>query len=341
MLTISACYDIPIQEQKKPEEKVCAKNQTKSLEKKSSVKNQKSSDIRKTFVSTKRISFSDYYSSYVGHETQYLKKILADLKNDGCKKFIYLAGDSSLDNKFWLGGSEFYADAVNGYEKILMPAKMKKDINYWLNYFLEKKKKSDQERVCAINTAMEASKVAGRKAKLLEQDQFIKENISANDFLVISIGGNDVALSPDENIARALQKLANNANDSEAYELLNSIFFDSTKRYAERLIEKNKPQKVAISMIYFPDRNRNISSWASASLDGLKYNSNPDLLEKLIKGLFESSTKRIKIANTTVIPVALFEVLDGKNSSDYVSRVEPSIDGGKKIASLLLKKLEL
>ena len=40
-----------------------------------------------------------------------------------------------------------------------------------------------------------------------------------------------------------------------------------------------------------------------------------------------------------MIPVALFDVLDGKCSDDYVARVEPSASGGEKMADLILDKL--
>ena len=45
---------------------------------------------------------------------------------------------------------------------------------------------------------------------------------------------------------------------------------------------------------------------------------------------------QIKISGSQVIPVPLFVPLDGKNSRDYVSRVEPSVQGGKKMAEFLL-----
>ena len=35
----------------------------------------------------------------------------------------------------------------------------------------------------------------------------------------------------------------------------------------------------------------------------------------------------------------LYEVLDGKTSADYVQRVEPSVQGGKKMADALLSAL--
>ena len=39
-----------------------------------------------------------------------------------------------------------------------------------------------------------------------------------------------------------------------------------------------------------------------------------------------------------MVPVALYEVLDGNNAADYVQRVEPSVQGGRKLSELLLLK---
>lgn len=41
-----------------------------------------------------------------------------------------------------------------------------------------------------------------------------------------------------------------------------------------------------------------------------------------------------------MIPVPLFNVLDGKRSEDYVARVEPSAIGGRKMAEFLLDLIE-
>ena len=41
-----------------------------------------------------------------------------------------------------------------------------------------------------------------------------------------------------------------------------------------------------------------------------------------------------------MIPVPLFHVLDGKNTEDYVARVEPSALGGKKMAEYLLDVID-
>ena len=48
----------------------------------------------------------------------------------------------------------------------------------------------------------------------------------------------------------------------------------------------------------------------------------------------------IQISGCNVIPIPLFETLDGKTTSDYVARVEPSCTGGRKIAECLLEAIE-
>ena len=52
--------------------------------------------------------------------------------------------------------------------------------------------------------------------------------------------------------------------------------------------------------------------------------------------MFIHATAKIKIEGTEVIPFPLFEVLDGSNSGDYEQRVEPSPQGGQKMAKALM-----
>jgi hypothetical protein len=49
---------------------------------------------------------------------------------------------------------------------------------------------------------------------------------------------------------------------------------------------------------------------------------------------------KIKIQGCEVIPVPLFNVLNGKNTQDYAYRVEPSAQGGRKMAEYLLDIIE-
>ena len=62
-----------------------------------------------------------FFSPYHGHDVAHLDSVRRQLSAGGVRRFLYLAGDSSLDNKFWLLGGAGVA-ATNGYERILSPA---------------------------------------------------------------------------------------------------------------------------------------------------------------------------------------------------------------------------
>eukprot|EP00408_Alexandrium_pacificum_P054786 CAMPEP_0171268958 /NCGR_PEP_ID=MMETSP0790-20130122/59943_1 /TAXON_ID=2925 /ORGANISM="Alexandrium catenella, Strain OF101" /LENGTH=124 /DNA_ID=CAMNT_0011737743 /DNA_START=1 /DNA_END=375 /DNA_ORIENTATION=- len=88
-------------------------------------------------------------------------------------------------------------------------------------------------------------------------------------------------------------------------------------------------------MIYYLDE-KSTGSWADGALTCMCYNCYPQRLQAAIRAMFHLATKRIHIPDTEVVAVPLFRVLDGKSSDDYVQRVEPSPDGGRKLAVAVL-----
>jgi len=109
------------------------------------------------------------------------------------RNFIFLAGDSSLDNKHWFINNPDKGNPLNGYEEII-EGNMTKDVSYQINSSLN----SDEilKKYICINTAVEATTLESRKNSLQHHsDIFIKDNIQPNDILIISVGGNDVAFT--------------------------------------------------------------------------------------------------------------------------------------------------
>ena len=91
--------------------------------------------------------------------------------------------------------------AVGAYKRILQPPTSKCDVTYWLNYLSEQRANNTtnnqtKKRTAAINTAVEATTLNERTYKPRPQDLFLRDNISAQDTLIVSIGGNDVAMMP-------------------------------------------------------------------------------------------------------------------------------------------------
>ena len=135
------------------------------------------------------VSATDFYSEYFGHDTEHLRALHDQLRRGG-RSAVFLAGDSSLDNKCWLGAT---SPALNGYQCVLSPPVQKQDVCYWLNH--EAVRRGRQDLFC-LNTAIEATSLNDRACgRLLRQDLFIRDHITGDDYLIVSVGGNDLALA--------------------------------------------------------------------------------------------------------------------------------------------------
>jgi len=67
----------------------------------------------------------------------------------------------------------------------------------------------------------------------------------------------------------------------------------------------------------------------------LGYDTNPGKLQAVMRQVYAWGVSQIKIPGVEIVPLALYEVLDGKDTSDYVQRVEPSVTGGEKMAKAI------
>lgn len=326
--------------------------------------------------SSTKVDTSRYYSEYHGHLVEHLKVLLPALR-ESSDSLIWTAGDSSLDNKYWFSDKR---EAVGAYREILDPPMMNADVTYWLNRLaIDRGAQNDNNNsnaksktnLATINTAIEATTIQQRTWKLLKQDAFLRDNIQSNDTLVVSIGGNDVANAPTPTTICAMLSLvklplsclehsktcwtppcnehcygcgpvAMAACCSSAPPCLgyvNHLFGTRIQHYIEGLTQKTKPKRVLVCMIYYLDETPS-ASWAGPALKALGYDDDPERLQYLIRKMYVEAISKIEIPGTTVIPVPLFDVLDGKNSGDYVDRVEPSSQGGRKMAEYLLDVIE-
>lgn len=298
-------------------------------------------------TATCRVSSRAYYSTYHGHSTQLLRPVLDALRGPGLQRrqAIFFAGDSSLDNKYWFPDS---APAVNGYEGVLDPAEMKEDVCYCVNRELVSRRLGSH--AFAINTAVEATTLGERSSwygGLNGQDRFIQENLAQGDSLVVSVGGNDIALAPSLATIASMLSLVYLASDESLEQGTATgmghfihMFRDQLQSYVSQLVQRCKPRKILLCMIYYPGVDGE-GSWADFALSAMSYNMNPERLQLAIRSVFRLAVSQVRIEGVEVVPVPLFEALDGTISEDYVERVEPSPAGGRKMAHLLVDKLGL
>lgn len=145
---------------------------------------------------------------------------------------------------------------------------------------------------------------------------FLRDNIRSNDVLVVSVGGNDIALAPTPcTIANMLALIS--CTTTSCIEACScgcalpcddccagcgpgclscclawppglgyfiNLFGSRVQCYIERLLSgRERPRAVLVCMIYYPSKKAPGSSWADFALASLGYNNNPGRLQALIR----------------------------------------------------------
>lgn len=243
-----------------------------------------------------RVSSRRFYAHYHGVEIDLLLKVYASLrmgKEENARPLIWLAGDSSLDNKHWLyeqdvaddlNDDSYTGPALNGYEHIL-DHRCVKDVCYFLNDALLER----ASPYAAINTAVEASTLSDRiKGGLLANDQLIRDHMQPQDVLVVSVGGNDVALRPSLStilsvawLALASKKENIAAGTAWGTGHVKKLFREHLQQYISMLCAKVLPKKVLLCWIYYPCESG--SGWADPLLKTLGYDKDPTVLQSIIQ----------------------------------------------------------
>jgi hypothetical protein len=291
-----------------------------------------------------KIDANKFWNNWSGHPVKDVETVYEQLGTNK-ERVVWLVGDSSLDNKHWifeeLNNGKY--KNINGYETLISPNVAVPDVAYHFNQLILD---NGLNWLC-INASIEESMLRQRQNQLLPHDLVVQKNIKQNDVLIVSVGGNDVAMMPTLQtiwavfrsvMCSSLEKIQDGT--APGCEYLIKLFSVKVQEYIEKIIGDKKPSAVLVCMIYYPDTNWKISSWANFTLSVMGYNRNPAKLKALTSLIFEKATKQITIEGVKCIPIPLFEVMDGSDSSLYVARVEPSNEGGKKMAECFLNALQ-
>lgn len=345
-----------------------------------------------TTINTTKIRSSRFYGEYHGHRVEDLEVLHRALRptasssatasgSSNGNPLIWTAGDSSLDNKYWFHDERPAVEG--GYASVLEPPVSNADVTYWLNYHLYERQRRNKGGsntatttatastipTAAINAAVEATTLNERTWRLRPQDRFLRDHLQPQDILVVSVGGNDVAMAPtpctiasilcltslplaclDQGCVRGTVPLDDCCFGCGAslgsclcacppcLGYMIHLFGTRVEKYIQQLTSITKPRLVMVLMIYFPDETPTLS-WAGPALACLGYDRNPQKLQTLIRRAFVEGTSKISVHGTLIVPVPLFQVLDGTQPRDYVARVEPSSQGGRKMAEYLLDML--
>lgn len=212
------------------------------------------------------------------------------------------------------------------------------DVAHQLNKILEQRGLN----YIAINAAVEEQTIASKQCRLTPQDLFIRDNITSDDILVVSLGGNDIALKPTMKTIFAMGQilLLNDIEDLEnldrkvtGFASLQELFVDGIREYIGKLTEKTMPGRIVVTTLYYMSEMG--KGWADTPLKLIGYDSNPLFIQALLRRLSVEMKKLLP--EFQILP--LWRCLDGKTESDYIERVEPSVTGGEKMARYIIGSL--
>ncbi|KAF2010183.1 hypothetical protein BU24DRAFT_428205 [Aaosphaeria arxii CBS 175.79] len=308
---------------------------------------QDSDDDTTSTITSKKINPYRFYMEWHGHPISSLRKFHNTVQTlRPTQPIIWLAGDSSLDNKYWVpssgpGGEPLTVPVPEIYNSVLEHPRINPDVAFWMNHHLS-------SRATCINTSVEATMLRERDDHLNKHDTFIQNNISSNDALVVSIGANDIALRPTFstiinmlNLAWLTRRTAIETGSASPLAYFAELFGARIQEYISRITSKTKPRVVIVCMIYFPlEAGKGQQGWADVNLKALGYNRYPSQLQTAIQKIYEIGTQTIRVPGVKVVPCPLYEVLDGQDPADYTARVEPSSEGGRKMAAKFVEMLE-
>lgn len=286
-----------------------------------------------------------FYSNYYGHKIEHLASLQRTLiERFPNKHRIYLAGDSVLDNKHWIL-KRSVLPAINGYEHFLNPPTSVPDVAYWLNKSLLEANLP----YVAINTAVEEASIGEKTGSqgLNTNDLFIKDNLTLDDIIIISLGGNDIALKPNFQIMFAMgqlllkssvEKIEDYTKPVAGLDTIVNIMVEGIILYIMKLT-KVKPKKIIVTTLYYFGVNG--KGWADTTLNLIGYSKNPAFLQAILRRLTYELNQKIVIPGLNISVLPLWKCLDGSDETDYVERVEPSVLGGEKIAKYLVDNLKI
>jgi len=291
-------------------------------------------------ASTSVVPALAFYRTYHGHSVEHLRLLHAHLPQP---HRVWLVGDSSLDNKFWLLDTAAPLPAENGLAALLAPPLSYPDIAHHLNALLARARLP----FAALNAAVEESALCERaRGRMLPQDALVAEAARPGDVVVACCGGNDVVLKPSLALVAALAALlacasqaALAAGTATGLAHFVDLFCAQYGAFLRRVCAR-APSLCVVCMVYYPLEAvpGSGASWADASLALLGYSRAPEALQRVMRAVFEHAVRRIALPpGTRLAPLALYDVLDARCPGDYVQRVEPSAQGGLKIARAIVQ----
>jgi lysophospholipase L1-like esterase len=272
---------------------------------------------------------------------------------------VTLLGDSTIDNRVWVGGvTKNFLLGLVGYGLDESKVKVQKSHRwFWKPKLSVVEHLMDAMPTCEFNdftndgfttgdilTGNFKNKVFGNAFNIYPQEFFqpiiaSEPSIKRSDFVILSIGGNDIREFLMRSVARndSPQKMSNIKSDFEEVK-------ETLKRNYVSILVKiytaNPQAKIILMTQYYPSMIQNNykimehmrtlgeALWATPDAEIALHKIMRDIYTDIYISLQKSGVKNFLIADVT-------SSLNPYDANNHVSQIEPSASGGKKIARML------
>lgn len=241
------------------------------------------------------------------------------------RKSVSIIGDSTLDNKIWVD---------KGFSVVQHLAQQLADFQI---YDLSNDGFTSKD---CLEGAWRDKAVTGKLFPHVKFSPLIEgaKEIKQSDFIVLSVGGNDFR----EFLARVFSE----SNKPEFIKKhFSNIILNMQKNYLtiiEHLFQLNSKATIILLTQYYPSRHQNnyqIYEFMDILRQSLGMGKECKDADTMIKHLmyltFAPIFKKLQASQYSIIAADATSSLDPYDKSNHVCQIEPSVEGGRKIAKML------
>lgn len=266
-----------------------------------------------------------YYITFDGHEKDHIEFIRNKLLEKGKNKFVYLSGESLFDNK-----RHVKTKKETIYKNIFQKEENINDIENQLNDKL-------LYDYVSLNCSYSNSSITDRNKRVYENDNFIGNNITEDDFLVISLNGADFLEKTNHDIISKISYVLEKPPDENSKDLLFicDYYLIELKKYINHLTYFKYPEKIFIYCFLYPSSNEDKELDTIFNMNGYKKRSKR--FKKMLENIFNFLNSKLSCPKIKFIKVN--EIINHEDNSLYSGKLRLNEKGGDLLTTNIVNEI--
>lgn len=270
----------------------------------------------------KKLDNEKYYITYDGHLPEHIQYIRNKYLEKGKNKFVYLTGESLFDNKRYI---KTKSDTI--YKNIFEKEYVLNDIENQLNVKLL------YDYVC-LNCSYSDSSLTDRNKRIYENDNFVRDNISTDDMLLIGLNGSDFFERTNQDLVSKISyTLEHPVEENKSLLFICEYIHDNLKKYIDNLTKFQYPGKIIVFCYLYPSENEDKALDTIFNLNG--YKKRPTRFKNMLNFIFKYLILKFK----DIKFIQLDKVISCKDNSLYSGKLRLNEKGGDILTNSIIKEI--